>query len=1437
MKQKKGNVIIKIIILLLAIMMLCANVVEVKASSFRFSATPSKEEVNPGDTVEVQMSISDIDVKEGINVVEASIVYDETVFDSCTFKNQNEWTTTYNGEEGERKGKFLISKTVEGVTKEENIGKIKFKLKENLDEMETEIKINKITSNDGKELIDEGNRIIKLKIVKSQEPIENEEKPKIEKKQKQDDPIKVKYESGKKDGESVNIVAESLNTGDKVILIVIVALAILLANFAYFIIKGKSLKEENQAKYRKSMIIAVILSLILMVAVIILAKDTIAMDEINIQEMIEKLQKENEDNPESNKYLVTDKTISRIKPESTLDIFKAQLKDVTVNIEENGELKEITNNTEKLKTGMIAKYQNNERTYKISVLGDIDGDGVLNQIELTRDIREYVKSKNWRIEEEIQKISADVTCDGNIDEKDIKSIIKYIVFGKLSVDGVETVKAPSVEVIEGNSVAEGRYNTNVKIKVAQKNEEEKSLKTIYKISGTKQQEEKQINKEEVLELVDEGVYKITSYTYGKLGNKSKGTYAIIVINDKIGVPVITAEPTQWTNGNVKVNITGQEGCNTEYKIDDGKWIEYKSEFEVEKNCEISARIKRDKYYGTEVRKAITNIDKQMPTGKIEETGKSASKIQLKIQGQDKELSGIKEIRVFAREEATQGQYTCYQTYTYTEDESTKNQLKEESYMLTGLKAKTVYTIYLEVEDIAGNILRPKGIGENGTILPEDPDPVPPPVPVPDPVIITVETEEVAKPIISVKPTTWKNDKVEVTIEGEDGYKTQYKINDNEWSDYTEKFEKTENCMVTARLIEETELSVQNTSEEVQKEITNIDKVLPTGKLELTDVTATTISLKVQGQDSQLSGIKEMRVFVGDKEITQDDFIYNTPEDYELKESPYYISGLKPNTTYKIYIEVEDHAENIFSTKDNPLEITTMKDASPIIETTPTEWTNGNVTGTILMPEGYQEKGYNIEYIVSKTEVTEQTEGWLSYDNVNKVVLEENATIYARLAKGDKKEKIVSKEVTNIDKILPTGTLEEAETKSTSIKLNVNGQDAELSGIKGIRVFYKTEAQTEDEYQKAQEYTYTEENTKHGLKQEVCEITELTPITKYKIYMESEDVAGNIYSTKDNALEITTLEDNIPHIQTTPTEWTNGNVTGTITQPEAYEQKGYSIEYILSKTAVTEETEGWQTYNSENKVIVEENTTIYARLANGEEKGEIVNKEVTNIDKENPTGRITNVETTSKTAKLFIEGQDTQLSGIKEMRVYLGEEELQHTFTYDAQEDYNLKNEELEITGLEPTTTYYAYIEVEDYAGNIHSTKDNPTEITTGESKIVAKIVKIGDTEINEGDTNYEYESLGQAIQACTIAEEQYTILMIGDTKESNTIGADKNIILDLGGHTVTSEATTINNSGKLTIRDRGRTESGSEEKVYGKLSTTGLEVPAINNSETAQITI
>ena len=101
--------------LILLFILLWSSMLKVQASTFKFNATAEKE-VNAGDIVKIDMQIDKIDVKDGINVVEADLEYDETVFESVSFFNTNGWNTTYHAESGEKKGKFIVTKLVEGVT-------------------------------------------------------------------------------------------------------------------------------------------------------------------------------------------------------------------------------------------------------------------------------------------------------------------------------------------------------------------------------------------------------------------------------------------------------------------------------------------------------------------------------------------------------------------------------------------------------------------------------------------------------------------------------------------------------------------------------------------------------------------------------------------------------------------------------------------------------------------------------------------------------------------------------------------------------------------------------------------------------------------------------------------------------------------------------------------------------------------------------------------------------------------------------------------------------------------------------------------------------------------------------------------------------------------------------------------------------------------------
>ena len=295
-------------------------------------------------------------------------------------------------------------------------------------------------------------------------------------------------------------------------------------------------------KLKQKNLIAIIVILIAIVLVSFIMAIFKGLSTKVSQEIIETLIAENEDNPQSVKYLVTDNCISRVYPETEVKTFVTNFSDgEVVKVYTDKECtKQVTDGF--VMSGMYAMFEENNRKFEISVLGDIDektskignddmvlsGDGVLNQIELTRDIREAVEDENWRITEDVERKSADVNCNGLVDKNAVKTIIDYIVFGNLNIDEVPIVKKPTIQVASGNLNVNTIYTSDVVLKINEN--EENAWRTLYKITGDKNQDYKVCLDDEEVVLDEDGTYKITAYTYGKLGNKSKREYAIITID-------------------------------------------------------------------------------------------------------------------------------------------------------------------------------------------------------------------------------------------------------------------------------------------------------------------------------------------------------------------------------------------------------------------------------------------------------------------------------------------------------------------------------------------------------------------------------------------------------------------------------------------------------------------------------------------------------------------------------------------------------------------------------------------------------------------------------------------------------------------------------------------------------------------------------------------
>lgn len=151
-----------------AILLVFLLPVTVKADSFNLNVKANKTSLKPGDTVEINLNLSNINAGElGINTLEAVLEYDSNVFEEVTqssFSSLNNWSITYNNEDTEYKGKFLAVIVVAGVKENQDIGKITLKVKSGAKDTNTTVKIKNITSNNGKQLIKENDKQVTFKV-------------------------------------------------------------------------------------------------------------------------------------------------------------------------------------------------------------------------------------------------------------------------------------------------------------------------------------------------------------------------------------------------------------------------------------------------------------------------------------------------------------------------------------------------------------------------------------------------------------------------------------------------------------------------------------------------------------------------------------------------------------------------------------------------------------------------------------------------------------------------------------------------------------------------------------------------------------------------------------------------------------------------------------------------------------------------------------------------------------------------------------------------------------------------------------------------------------------------------------------------------------------------------------------------------------------------
>lgn len=133
----------KYIILMLVVILIIAIQSKVNA----FDVLPSLENTDlVTQEIQISLKLSDLaDYKNGINVASGKLVYDHDIFEKVSFNGINGWTCAYNDQENTgNEGKFVLITTSGNLREEKEVAKINFKIKSNINNVKTTIKLESV---------------------------------------------------------------------------------------------------------------------------------------------------------------------------------------------------------------------------------------------------------------------------------------------------------------------------------------------------------------------------------------------------------------------------------------------------------------------------------------------------------------------------------------------------------------------------------------------------------------------------------------------------------------------------------------------------------------------------------------------------------------------------------------------------------------------------------------------------------------------------------------------------------------------------------------------------------------------------------------------------------------------------------------------------------------------------------------------------------------------------------------------------------------------------------------------------------------------------------------------------------------------------------------------------------------------------------------------
>ncbi len=371
----------------------------------------------------------------------------------------------------------------------------------------------------------------------------------------------------------------SIKTGDSILFFskILVIFTILLNVFV--VLKNKDFRENEElnnclkvTRRKKSIKSGIIFVISVIVIGLVMLGVTSFAHSSEITDLIDKLDYK-EQWLNSEKYLVTDESISRIAP-------LTDIQDITDKFNKEIEIYEKNSNEKVIdglvKSGMVISDQDN--AYDVSVLGDINGDGESDHIDLTNTIRNIVDYEKYEFNN-IEKLSADMNIDKVINQEDVNIFIKYILYEELDIPEFNHVKEPKIEVVGGTFFDKiDAYEDTIQVKITE--QDENVTKTKYKIEGTEDKKYTEIESGKIIELPNNGVYKISAYSYGESGNRSEIPYEIMVKrnpNNKYKIIIRTEkedgtyeETVEEKEGRIGNTVTIDNEIPDGYEIDEAE---------------------------------------------------------------------------------------------------------------------------------------------------------------------------------------------------------------------------------------------------------------------------------------------------------------------------------------------------------------------------------------------------------------------------------------------------------------------------------------------------------------------------------------------------------------------------------------------------------------------------------------------------------------------------------------------------------------------------------------------------------------------------------------------------------------------------------------------------------------------------------------------------